>query len=95
MTLSAFVNDRIRKQYQLRLDKDLMAVVDYVETDDNEIILAHTGVPPELAGKGAATTLIKLVLQDIKDRGMHVAPVCSFVSAYIERHPEWSSLISK
>ncbi|MCY1382812.1 GCN5-related N-acetyl-transferase [compost metagenome] len=49
----------------------------------------HTIVPPELEGKGIASTLAKYVLEYAKDNTLKVKPYCPFINAYIDRHPEY------
>lgn len=59
------------------------------------IALVHTEVAPELAGTGAASALVEKTLNYIKDEGKNLLPFCPYVFAYIKKHPEWKSLVSK
>ena len=79
-------------QYEFRIG-DYLAKIEY-KKDDNRIFLTHTEVPPELGGQGIGTELVKQVLEDIKDRGLRLVPLCPFVIAYIKRHPEWMELVN-
>lgn len=58
------------------------------------ITLTHTEVPEELEGRGIAGQLARFALDDARARGLRVAPLCPFVSAYIERHPEYQDLVA-
>lgn len=71
-----------------------MAIADYIHVKD-KIIITHTIVPKELEGKGIGSLLIKQVLEDIKVRDLYVVPECEFVRAYIEKHPEWKSIVAE
>ena len=54
----------------------------------------HTIVPPAAEGHGVASTLIRAALETVDAAGGRVVPQCSFVRAYIDRHPEWSRLLA-
>lgn len=45
--------------------------------------------------KGAAGELVKGALQYAKDNGLTVVPSCSYVAHYIDKHPEWASVLSE
>ena len=50
--------------------------------------LDGTHVPPELGGRGIATAMVRDVLAQIRAVGGSVRPTCSFVAAYLDRHPD-------
>jgi predicted GNAT family acetyltransferase len=54
----------------------------------------HTEVPYALQGQGIASRLIRGALEQVRAEGLKVNPRCSFVSAYIARHPEFSGLLA-
>jgi predicted GNAT family acetyltransferase len=53
----------------------------------------HTEVPPELGRKGIGSRLIKGVLDQVRADGLTVIPRCPFVKAYIDKHPDYASLL--
>lgn len=55
--------------------------------------MTHTETPSELKGQGVATELIEKSLQDIKEQGRKVYPLCPFVIAYIRKNPEWKEIV--
>ena len=56
--------------------------------DDETIAFTHTIVPPALEGHGVGSRLIAFALGDARDRRLKVRAECSFVAAYMKRHPE-------
>lgn len=86
------VNNEERKRYELHVDNQI-AFVDYLVDNNNVVYLTHTETPIELEGRGIASELIKQTLQDIKDKGVKMTPLCPFVIAYIRKHPEWGTLV--
>ena len=52
----------------------------------------HTEVPREFEGRGIGSALVKGVLEIARARGLKVRPLCPFVAAYMQRHPEYADL---
>lgn len=65
-----------------------LAVVEYMDRPD-KIVFTHTEVPVGLEGKGVGSALAKHVLDYAKKQGKKVLPLCPFIKAYIQRHPEY------
>jgi predicted GNAT family acetyltransferase len=55
--------------------------------------LLHVQLPQEAQGHGVASELSRTALELARERGLKVVPVCSFVAAYIQRHPEYSAIV--
>lgn len=60
--------------------------------EGDAIVFTHTEVPTELEGEGLGSRLIAGALQQVRDAGLKVVPACSFVAAYVRRHPEAADL---
>ena len=52
----------------------------------------HTFVPPEFRGKGVAAELVKALIEDAREQGFTIAPDCSYVESYFNRHKELAEL---
>lgn len=89
----ALIENESLKQYEFHVGTHKPRI-EYIKAQD-KIYLTHTEVPAELEGKGIATNLVKSVLEDIKQKGLTLVPMCPFVAMYIKRHPEWKSLVLK
>ncbi|NVO17110.1 MAG: N-acetyltransferase [Rhodoplanes sp.] len=66
---------------------DDLAVAAYRMSGDT-ITFTHTEVPPALRGGGLASRLVRGALDQARARGLRIVPLCSFVAAYVARHPE-------
>ena len=55
--------------------------------------ILHTEVPAALQGQGLAAALVQGVLDQARALGWRVRPVCSYVAAYMRRHPETQDLL--
>jgi predicted GNAT family acetyltransferase len=56
-------------------------------------VLVHTEVAPSAEGAGVGSRLVRGALDDVRARGLRVAPLCPFVREYIRRHPEYADLV--
>lgn len=66
-------------------------VLDY--TLHNKVMtVTHTGVPSELGGRGLAAEITKFALDHAQSHGWKVIAQCSYVAAYIKKHPEYAAL---
>ena len=57
------------------------------------LVLQHTEVPPQLQGQGVAAELVRSALDWARDQGLRVRPTCSYVAAYMRRHPQTHVLL--
>ena len=91
--LAATVSDNnAAHRYELLLDGELVGKLFY-RTNDDVVTLIHTEVASHMEGRGLGDQLVAGALDDIRDRGLQIVPLCPFVNAYIRRHPEYGSLI--
>lgn len=59
----------------------------------NRWAFVHTEVDPAFDGRGLGSRIVKFALDDVKEQGGQVVPVCPFVATFIERHPEYEPLV--
>ena len=64
------------------------------QMEGDTIVFTHTIVPPELEGRGVGSKLIRGALDMVRDRGLKVVPQCTFVRAYMQKHPETRDLLA-
>jgi predicted GNAT family acetyltransferase len=62
--------------------------------DGDVLTLTHTIVPQALAGQGIGTKLIAGVLGQVRAQGLRIVPECSFVQAYLQKHPQEADLVA-
>ena len=70
----------------------LAARTEYQDRHDR-LFFAHTEVAPDFEGKGLAGDLVEQALDDVRRLGRMIVPLCSYVRAWIERHPEYDDLV--
>jgi predicted GNAT family acetyltransferase len=69
-----------------------LAVAEYALEGDR-VVFTHTFVPPELRGRGIAEKLVRPALAWARAEQRRVVPACSYVALFIERNPEFKSLV--
>ena len=57
--------------------------------------IVHTEVPPASEGRGIAAALVQAALAHARAQGLRVRPSCSYVRAYMRRHPETQDLLER
>jgi uncharacterized protein len=80
------------ERYELWIDDERAGVIEY-ETSPGVVVLIHTEIDPAFEGRGLGSKLIAAALKDIRDRGLGLKPICPFVRAYLDRHPEERDLV--
>ncbi|MFC0182090.1 hypothetical protein SAMN04515674_101100 [Pseudarcicella hirudinis] len=81
------INNTENNRFELSLDNGDTAFVEYSLRED-KIAFLHTEVPAAYEGKGIAAALAKYVLEYAKSNHLRVIPICPYIKAYIQRHPD-------
>lgn len=78
--------------HRFELKADGYTAVSYYHASPGVITFTHTEVPPPLSGKGIGSKLVGGALESVRAQGLKVVAKCPFVSAYIDKHPEFGDL---
>jgi uncharacterized protein len=57
------------------------------------VTFTHTEIAERFGGQGLASLLIRQALDTARERGSKVLPLCPFVKAYIQKHPDYLDLV--
>ncbi len=79
-------------RYEARIAGELAGWIEYRPADGWRIFI-HTEVLPSFSGRGVGRRLASWALDDVRARGMHVAPKCPYIAAYIRAHPAYQDLV--
>lgn len=74
-------------QLELRVDGHVSKISYDIEGD--KVYLASAVVPPELRNRGIAAAMTEKALHWVEDQNRKAIPLCSYIVAYVHRHPEW------
>lgn len=86
--------DEAAGRYVVRLAPGEEGEMTFRKTGAHTIVIDHTGVPRAFRGKGIAQLLVDRMIADARAEGTRVVPLCSYVVAQFERHPEWRDLLA-
>jgi len=86
-------HNEARQRFEATVDGQL-CVADYQRRGD-VLWMTHTVVPPAVGGRGVAAELVRVALAWAGEQGLQVEPACSYVEAYMRRHPETQKLLAR
>jgi uncharacterized protein len=76
-----------RRRYEARIDGELAGIAEY-RASEHVVTFIHTQVMSEFEGKGVASGLVRVALDDVRAHGKKVRAVCPFVKGYLEKHSD-------
>ena len=82
------------RRYELLLDGEHAGELVYRDRGGDVLAFLHTEVDPDVRLRGLGSALVAGALDDARDRGLHVVPICPFVDAYVRDHPEYADLVA-
>jgi len=88
----AVLHNEAESRFEATVDGHL-AECEYL-LQQGTIVFTHTFVPPELRGRGIAEKLARTALEYARQQRLAVVPACSYLAAYVRRHPEYASLLA-
>lgn len=79
-------------RYEIHVDGALGGFADYIASEGT-VTIPHTEIDPAFEGRGLGSALARAAIEDIQGQGLHVIPQCPFIARYIDRHPEYASMV--
>lgn len=71
------------------------AEMTYSRVSPHLVIIDHTDVPDALRGKGVGQALAVHAVEEARAGGWKIIPLCPFMRAQSQRHPEWSDVVQQ
>jgi predicted GNAT family acetyltransferase len=82
------------QRYEVLVDGRLGGFAQY-RLLPGRIVFTHTEIDDAYEGHGVGSALVRTALDDVRSRGLQVTPMCPFVRAYIQQHPEYQDLVAR
>ena len=80
-------------RWEARIGGELAGFAAYQLTDEL-VVFTHTEVDPAFEGKGVGGTLARSALDEVaEEKARTVMPLCPFIKAWIQRHPDYMPLV--
>ena len=87
-------NNSDHRRYEAYLGHTLVGHASY-HSQPGIVTLLDTQVDERFEGRGVGSQLVGGILDDIRARDAKVLPVCPFVRAFLQRHPEYTDVVWK
>lgn len=85
--------DGAKGRYVARLDGvSDPAELTFSIVNDHLIIADHTGVPDSMRGMGVGKALVERLVADARKKQVRIIPLCPYVKAQSQKHPEWADV---
>jgi predicted GNAT family acetyltransferase len=81
-----------RARYEALVDGDVAGFAAYRDTADARVF-THTQVADDYEGQGVGSRLARAALDDVRENGGKVVARCPFITAWLQRHPDYQDLI--
>lgn len=88
----AIQHDRTAHRFHTQVD-GVEGVLDYT-LGAGVMTIVHTGVPPEIGGRGIAAALTQAAMTVARAEAWKVVPACSYAASWMQRHPEYHDLLA-
>lgn len=82
-----------RARYEVSVDGAPAGFAAY-RLQGSTVVFTHTEVDNAHGGRGVGSELVGRALDDVRERGLRVRPLCPFVRSYIGRHPAYRELVT-
>ena len=82
-----------QSRWEATLGGELAGFAEY-RRDGERIVFTHTVVDPAHEGQGIGSALARAALDDARAQGLAVVPRCSFIRAWIDKHPDYVDLLA-
>lgn len=78
-------------KYTIAVEGETVGLADFTDRD-NQRVFYHTEIDPAYGGRGLATILVEKALNDTRDEGKRVVPVCSMIGTVLKKRPEFDDI---
>jgi uncharacterized protein len=87
-------HDADQQRYELVLDGEVIALVDYAVRADGVVVLAHVETDPAHRRQGRAAEVMRYAMDDLRAHDRRARPHCPYAVYYLRRHHEYDDLIA-
>ena len=69
------------------------AEMTFSKAGEHMLIIDHTEVPDAFRGQGVGAQLVARAVEDARNSGKKIIPLCPFANAQFRRHKEWADVL--
>ncbi|WP_430782100.1 GNAT family N-acetyltransferase [Actinoplanes sp. G11-F43] len=82
-------------RFEARDDSGALAGVVTYQVTGPIVVYTHTEVDPGFEGQGVGSLLARAVMDDARERGRTVVPMCPFLGEWLDKHHEYDKLVAR
>ena len=80
-------------RYKVAMADGQEAYLTFRRDRENDLAIDYSFVPPNARGRGVAAMLILRAVQDAREAGRRITPICGYVAAEFRRHKQWADVL--
>ena len=80
------------ERHRFELEADGQIAYSNYRLSNGVLTILHTEGPKTMEGRGIGSALARGLLDIARSQGLKVQPLCPFVRAFMDRHPEYAEL---
>ena len=81
-------------RYEIVVDGEVAGIAVYHQRGGRAIFV-HTEIDPAYEGQGLGGQLARGALDDVRNRGLAVVPLCPFIAGWIDKHEDYRDLVDQ
>jgi predicted GNAT family acetyltransferase len=81
------------RRYEARAADGTVLGFSQYRVEGETVVFTHTEVDDAQEGQGVGSRLVRGALDDVRAGGRRIRPLCPFVKAYVDQHPEYADLV--
>lgn len=70
-----------------------LAKMTYVWAGSEKMIIDHTEVDPSLKGKGVGAAMVARAVEEARNKGFKIMPLCPFAKATFDKKQEYADVL--
>jgi predicted GNAT family acetyltransferase len=78
-------------KYTIAVEGKQVGLADFADRGDQRVFY-HTEIDPAYGGRGLATILVEEALNEARNEGKRIVPVCSMIATVLKKHPEFDDI---
>jgi predicted GNAT family acetyltransferase len=78
-------------KYTISVEGKQVGLADFADRGDQRVFY-HTEIDSAYGGRGLATILVEAALNEARDEGKRIVPVCSMIGTVLKKHPEFDGI---
>ena len=87
-------DDPVNHRYVLELDGEIAGLAVY-HIRGGRYFFVHTEIQPGHEREGLGSVLAQSALDDVRSKGGKIVPLCPFIAAWLERHPDYGDMVDQ